>query len=100
MELKTVLTCPLGAKCEEARDGALHRCAWFVQLAGQNPQTGEQIDERGCAMSWLPVLLIENARVTRGTSAAVESFRNEMVKSTEVGQQMFVAAVQQQQFLK
>jgi hypothetical protein len=100
MELKTVLTCPLGAKCEEARDGALHRCAWFVQLAGQNPQTGEQIDERGCAMSWLPVLLIENARVTRGTSAAVESCRNEMVKSTEVGQQMFVAAVQQQQFLK
>lgn len=88
MELKTVLTCPLGAKCEEIKDNAIHRCAWFVQLAGQNPQTGEVQDEKGCAMSWLPVLLIENSRVSRGTSAAVESFRNEMVKANEATLQL------------
>lgn len=91
MELKTVLTCPLGSKCEEAKEGSIHRCAWFVQLAGQNPTTGEQVDERGCAMSWLPVLLVENARVTRGTSAAVESFRNDMVRSNELGVQAIAA---------
>lgn len=79
--MQTVLTCPLGHKCEEARDGAVHRCAWFIRLAGQNPQTGEVQDEQGCAMGWLPVLLVENARVGKGTSAAVESFRNEMVKA-------------------
>ena len=83
MELKTVLSCPLGHKCEEARDGEIHRCAWFVKLAGQNPTTGEQVDEQGCAMSWMPVLLVENARTNRGTSAAVESFRNEMVRANE-----------------
>jgi len=73
-----VLSCPLGHKCEEARDGALHRCAWYVQLRGMNPNTGEQLDEHGCAMGWLPVLLVETAGAARGTSAAVESFRNTM----------------------
>lgn len=81
MQIETILSCPLGHKCEEARDGKIHRCAWFVRLAGQNPQTGEQLDEHGCAMAWMPVLLIETAGAARGTSAAVESFRNEMVEA-------------------
>jgi hypothetical protein len=93
VELKTVLTCPLGAKCEEIKDNAIHRCAWFVQLSGQNPQTGEMQDEKGCAMSWLPVLLVENSRVSRGTSAAVESFRNEMVKSNETNLKVLMNTV-------
>lgn len=83
MEIKTVLTCPLGHKCQEVKDNAIHQCAWFVKLAGTNPNTGEQTDEQGCAMNWLPVLLIENAQTNRGTSAAVESFRNEMVEANQ-----------------
>jgi hypothetical protein len=79
MAIETVLSCPLGHKCEEIKDNKIHRCAWFVELAGQNPNTGEEANEKGCSMAWLPVLLVENARHTRGTSAAVESFRNEMV---------------------
>jgi hypothetical protein len=62
------LTCPLGAQCEEIRDGAIHRCVWFTQLQGTNPQTGDRVDERGCAMVWLPILLIENAQQARSTS--------------------------------
>jgi len=77
------LTCPLGAQCEEIRDGAIHRCVWFTQLQGTNPQTGDRVDERGCAMVWLPILLIENAQQARSTSAAVESFRNEMVEANQ-----------------
>lgn len=83
MEIQTELTCPLGSKCEEVRDGKIMRCAWFTKMAGQNPQTGEQIDEQGCAMHWLPVLLVENARTNRGTASAVESFRNEMVTANQ-----------------
>lgn len=82
--METVLTCPLGHKCEEARDNKIYRCAWFTRLAGQNPQTGETKDEQGCAMGWLPVLLVENARVSNSTGAAIESFRDEMVKSQAV----------------
>ena len=78
-----MLTCPLGHKCQEVKDNAIHQCAWFVKLAGTNPNTGEQTDEQGCAMNWLPVLLIENAQTNRGTSAAVESFRNEMVEANQ-----------------
>lgn len=83
MEIKTELVCPLGAKCEEVKDGKIMRCAWLTKMAGQNPQTGEVIDEQGCAMHWLPVLLVENARTSRGTASAVESFRNEMVRANE-----------------
>jgi hypothetical protein len=80
-ETEVVLTCPLGSKCEEIRDNKLHRCVWFTQLAGINPTTGDKIDERGCAMAWLPVLLVENSMQQRSTSAAVESFRNEVAKT-------------------
>ena len=86
MEIKTVLTCPLGSKCEEVKDGAIHRCAWYTKLAGTNPNTGEQTDEKGCAMSWLPMLMIENSMQQRSTSAAVESFRNEMTNANQSSQ--------------
>lgn len=94
MELKKVLSCPLGHKCQEAVDGELRQCAWFVKLAGTNPNTGETVDEHGCAMSWLPILLVENAHTNRSTSAAVESFRNEMVNANSSSQQLLMAAAQ------
>ena len=43
-------------------------------------------------MSWLPILLIENAQMSRQTGAAVESFRNEMVKANESNQKVLVHA--------
>ena len=95
MEIKTVLTCPLNSKCEEIKDGAIHRCAWYTKLAGTNPNTGELMDENGCAMSWLPMLMIENSMQQRSTSAAVESFRNEMTSANQTSQQILLAQVQQ-----
>jgi hypothetical protein len=96
MELKTVLTCPLGSKCEEIKDNAIHRCVWFQTFAGTNPNTGEQVDEKGCAMAWLPILMIENSKQQLSTSAAVESFRNEMVKAQETSQKVLLAAAMRQ----
>lgn len=81
MSIETILTCPLGSKCEEVKDGKIHRCAWSIELDGTNPTTGESAKERACAMTWMPILLIENSKQQRSTSAAVESFRNEMVSS-------------------
>ena len=68
------------------------QCAWFTQVRGHNPNTGKEVDEWSCAIVWLPVLLIENSQQQRSTGAAVESFRNEMVKANEVGQQVLLAA--------
>jgi len=81
MSIETIITCPLGSKCEEVKDGKIHRCAWSIELDGINPNTGESAKERACAMAWMPILLIENSKQQRSTSVAVESFRNEMVKS-------------------
>jgi len=89
-EIKTVLVCPLGAKCEEIKDGAIHRCAWYTKLAGTNPNTGESMDENGCAIAWMPMLMIENSMQQRSTSAAVESFRNETVQANQKTQQILM----------
>jgi hypothetical protein len=69
-------------------------CAWFLKIAGTNPNTGEQVDDWGCAIAWMPILMIENSQMQRQTGAAVESFRNEMVKSNEISQQVLLAAAQ------
>jgi hypothetical protein len=70
--------CPmLGKACVESQ------CAWWTHLRGMNPQTGQEIDQQACAMVTLPVLLIENSQQQRSTGAAVESFRNEMVKGND-----------------
>ena len=67
-------------------------CAWFTQVRGTNPNTGKEVDEWACAIAWLPVLLIENSQQQRQTGAAVESFRNEMVRANESNQQLLLAA--------
>jgi len=67
-------------------------CAWFIEIHGTHPNTGEPIKDWGCAISMMPMMLIENARQQHSTAAAVESFRNEMVKSNEVSQKVLLAA--------
>lgn len=63
-------------------------------VRGKNPQTGEEVDEWNCAVTWLPMLMIENSQQQRQTGAAVESFRNEMVKVNETNQQLIVYELQ------
>lgn len=58
-------------------------CGWFTQIRGKNPNTGEDIDHFGCAVAWLPVLLIEGAKQSRDAGAAIESFRNAMVEAND-----------------
>jgi hypothetical protein len=69
--------CPLNGfkKCKK------FNCAWFIQIKGTHPQTGADVDEYGCAMAMMPLLMIENSRQTNQAGAAIESFRNEMVKA-------------------
>lgn len=70
------------------------QCAWFMLVRGKHPQTGQDVDEWGCAMTWLPVLLIENSQQQRQTGAAVESFRNEVIKSAEEATQRMLNSAQ------
>ena len=79
MKLEQGKFCPLIGK-----DCIQMQCSWFTQIRGNNPQTGEPIDEWGCAVTWLPLLLIENSQQQRQTGAAVESFRNETIKVSQL----------------
>ena len=72
-------------------------CSWYTQIIGANPQTGEAVDEWGCAVTWLPMLMIENSQQQRSTGSAVESFRNEMVKANETNINVLSAAAQMMQ---
>lgn len=84
MQLEVKHNCPLNnfEPCKQLE------CSWFVKLAGTDPNTGKQIDEFGCAVAWLPVMLVENAQQSRQTGAAVESFRNEMVKQNDASHRL------------
>jgi len=79
------IICPLsGNKCIEDGDivdGELVACRFWIHVIGKNPQTGVETDNADCSFAWLPVLMIENSQRQRETGAAVESFRNEMVKA-------------------
>lgn len=59
-----------------------------MHIRGMDPNTGKDVDHWGCAVGWMPMLLIENSQQQRSTGAAVESFRNEMVKANESNQQI------------
>lgn len=70
-------------------------CAWFIKVRGTNANTGQEVDDYGCAIAWMPILMIENSQQQRSTGAAVESFRNEMVKANESSQKILAATVKQ-----
>lgn len=89
------MLCPLiRTACVEAK------CLFWLHIRGKHPQTGADIDLPDCAVRWLPVLLIEGAQESRQTAAAVESFRNEMVRansrSIALMQRVALAQVQSQ----
>ena len=88
------IICPLmGGECIEdgsIKDGELVSCRFWVHVLGKDPQTGKDIDNADCAFCWTPILLIENSQQQRSTGAAVESFRNEMVKANESSQRVLL----------
>ena len=79
MQIQQGTFCPLiSKKCVQ------NKCKFWTQLRGANPQTGNPVDEWDCAISWLPILLIETSKEVRQGAAATESFRNEMVKISAI----------------
>jgi len=62
------------------------KCRLWMNLRGVHPQTGETVDRWGCADEFVPLLLVENAQQARQAGAAVESFRNEVVRSHQEAQ--------------
>ncbi len=75
MKIKPGTYCPLIKK-----DCIEFKCRFWIQLRGTHPQTGQPVDEWDCAVAWMPVLAIEGVQQTKQAAAAIEHFRNEMVR--------------------
>jgi len=90
MKLEVKSNCPLNnfEPCKQLD------CAWFVHMRGADPNTGKEVDDYACAIAWTPMLLVENAAQSRQTGAAVESFRNEMVKGAQESQKLLLASME------
>lgn len=69
------------------------QCSWYTRVQGYDLNTGKQVDDYQCAIAWMPMLLVENSGQQRQTGAAVESFRNEMVKANETSQKVLLASL-------
>jgi hypothetical protein len=75
------IKCPATAFARSCREIVAEcDCPKFVSIRGRDPQTGADVDRAGCVDSFLPLLLIEGAQMSRQAGAAVESLRNEIMK--------------------
>lgn len=71
----------LARKC---RDGVVgEHCQLWTNVRGRDPQTGIEIDRWGCADAFVPLLLTGVVQQVGQAGAAIESFRNEVVKANE-----------------
>ena len=69
----------------------MFECAWFTQIRGTDPNSGEEKDDHACAIAWFPLLTLEGAAMQRQTSSSIDSFRNEMVKANDSSRELLIA---------
>ena len=60
-----------------------HKCPMWQQFRGTDSNSGKEVDEWRCGLAMIPRLQIETSLHVRQTSAATESFRNEVVKRAD-----------------
>ena len=60
------------------------KCNRWIQIQGHDPNTGQPVNRCDCVDNWTPMLLVENSMVQRQTGAAVETLRNQMIKTQRV----------------
>ena len=72
--METVHTCPLGSVCEEAKEGKVYRCRWFLSLCKVDHQgqaiPGSEYDE--CAIPMQSIHMTDLKKGTIGLQAAIE----------------------------
>ena len=65
--------CPfVGKKCVE------HKCVFYKNIIGTDPQTGVEINQWDCAISMMPTLAVEISQKVNQASASVDSLKNDL----------------------
>lgn len=85
---RLILVCPFnGQSCRNGKRkdfpdnevGEKSQCRFWTHLAGKDPQSNKVVDQWDCAIAWMPVLLTENAQMSRHTTASVDKMVNTFV---------------------
>jgi rhamnogalacturonyl hydrolase YesR len=58
-------------------------CQLWVQVLGENPQTGEVMNSSGCADAFMPMLTIQTGRLIGQTTASVDKVATEVRKHAD-----------------
>lgn len=70
---------PKGTFCPFVRGECVqHECALYTRVLGKRPQSEAVTEEFGCALAFLPTLIIENAQMQRQTCATVDKVAKEV----------------------
>jgi hypothetical protein len=82
------LKCPQRFSLPKKDQGCIkHECAWYQNVIGNHPQTGQPMNGWACAISWLPMLMIESAgaadRVTSATDKVATIIFSGMPKAAQ-----------------
>lgn len=97
MDIKIVNTCPLGSTCrklvinEKTKEQEEHVCRWYIRVAGENPTTGEKVDQSDCAIAFMPMMLHENSKHQLNTTTAVDDLKNKVATSNDVNTHILMA---------
>ena len=64
----------------ESETGERTTCAFFIQLAGKDPQTEETINDPGCSIHFLPIIHLEGNQFIRQATASTDKVASEVQK--------------------
>ena len=67
--------CPLLSSLRK-QDCVEAKCRFWTHLLGKNPQGDGVVDKFGCAIEFLPILLVENAQMMRQGAASTDKVAN------------------------
>lgn len=93
--------CPLWQK---PLSKVCHKCEWYINLKGKDPQGEMTLDHWGCAIRWLPILQIETTQQARQAGASsdkvaneIKDFHESMNTANAVAARLFLAAAEREQ---
>lgn len=76
-KVKTIDSYGPGEFCPLVRGACLRdACAFWTEVRGTHPQTGSEINQKACAVTWLPLLMIDQTQQVRHHAAAADQARN------------------------
>ncbi len=74
-----------------------HKCAWYTNIVGTDPQSGQETNSWACAVTFVPILQVELANQARGTTASVDNLRNEHDKIARAQCGLMAAMIETQE---